>query len=50
MKAVSRARAFAQIFLVAASGIALFAGPAIAQKQGGSITVGLEADIPGLIR
>jgi 4-phytase/acid phosphatase/peptide/nickel transport system substrate-binding protein len=25
----------------------LFAGPASAQKQGGSITVGLEADIPG---
>src|SRR6476660_7174825 len=47
MKAVSRARAFAQIFLVAASGIALFAGPANAQKQGGSITVGLELDIPG---
>src|SRR6476659_4888276 len=47
MKAVSRARAFAQIFLVAASGIALFAAPANAQKQGGSITVGLELDIPG---
>jgi 4-phytase/acid phosphatase/peptide/nickel transport system substrate-binding protein len=47
MKAVSRARAFAQIFLVATSGIALFASPAIAQKQGGSITVGLELDIPG---
>src|SRR6195256_2062563 len=47
MKAISRSRAFAQIFLVAASGIALFAGPASAQKQGGSITVGLELDIPG---
>ncbi len=47
MKATSRVRAFAQIFLVAASGIALFAGPASAQKQGGSITVGLELDIPG---
>src|SRR6266478_2164068 len=45
MKAISRA--FAQIFLVAAFGIALFAGPASAQKQGGSITVGLELDIPG---
>src|SRR3982074_573978 len=47
MKAISRSRAFAQIFLVAASGIALFAGPASAQKQGGSITVGLELDISG---
>jgi 4-phytase/acid phosphatase/peptide/nickel transport system substrate-binding protein len=47
MKAISRSRAFAQIFLVAAFGIALFAGPASAQKQGGSITVGLELDIPG---
>jgi len=46
MRAVLRARAFTQI-VVAASGIALFAGAASAQKQGGSITVGLEADIPG---
>ena len=30
-----------------AFGVALFAGPASAQKQGGSITVGLELDIPG---
>ena len=43
-----RARArFAQIFLAAAFGVALFAAPAHAQKQGGSITVGLELDIPG---
>src|ERR1700720_1395715 len=47
MKTVSRARALAQTFLVVASGLALFAGPAVAQKQGGSITVGLELDIPG---
>src|SRR5438874_3772058 len=46
MRAVLRARAFTQI-VVAASGIALFAGAASAQKQGGSITVGVEADIPG---
>jgi 4-phytase/acid phosphatase/peptide/nickel transport system substrate-binding protein len=47
MKAVSCSRAFARIFLTTAFGIALFAGAAHAQKQGGSITVGLELDIPG---
>jgi 4-phytase/acid phosphatase/peptide/nickel transport system substrate-binding protein len=47
MKAASRARALTQIFLVAAFGATLLAGSASAQKQGGSITVGLEADIPG---
>ncbi|MGZ5871256.1 MAG: ABC transporter substrate-binding protein [Bradyrhizobium sp.] len=47
MKAVSRSRAFARIFLSTALGVALFAGAANAQKQGGSITVGLELDIPG---
>jgi peptide/nickel transport system substrate-binding protein len=47
MKAVSCARMFARIFLVAGFGVALLAGPASAQKQGGSITVGLELDIPG---
>jgi peptide/nickel transport system substrate-binding protein len=47
MKAVSCARMFARIFLVAGFGVALFAAPASAQKQGGSITVGLELDIPG---
>src|SRR3982074_3910211 len=46
MRAVLRARAFTQI-VVAASGISLFAGAAVAQKRGGSITVGLELDIPG---
>ena len=33
---------------LAACGIAMLAGEASAQKQGGSITVGLELDIPGL--
>ena len=47
MKAISRSRAFARIFLTTAFGVALFAGAANAQKQGGSITVGLELDIPG---
>src|SRR6202165_90279 len=47
MKAISRSRAFARIFLTTAFCIALFAGAAHAQKQGGSSTVGLELDIPG---
>ncbi len=47
MKAVSRSRALARIFLTTVFGVALFAGTAHAQKQGGSITVGLELDIPG---
>ena len=47
MKAASRSIKLAQIFLAAAFGVALFAGGASAQKQGGSITVGLELDIPG---
>ncbi len=47
MKAAIRSNAFARIFLSTAFGIALFAGPASGQKQGGSITVGLELDIPG---
>jgi peptide/nickel transport system substrate-binding protein len=47
MKAVSRSRAFARIFLTTVFGVALFAATAHAQKQGGSITVGLELDIPG---
>src|SRR5215470_15320738 len=45
MIAAPRMRAFAPIFLVAA--FALPAGPASAQKAGGTITVGLELDIPG---
>ena len=47
MTAAIRSRNPTQIFLAAAFGIALVASPASAQKQGGSITVGLELDIPG---
>ena len=47
MTAAIRSRKFAQIFLGAAFGVATLAGAAHAQKQGGSITVGLELDIPG---
>jgi 4-phytase/acid phosphatase/peptide/nickel transport system substrate-binding protein len=47
MTAATRSRKLAQIFLGAAFGVAVFAGAAHAQKQGGSITVGLELDIPG---
>src|SRR3954451_7464996 len=45
MIAAARSRAFAPIFLVAA--FALSGSPASAQKSGGSMTVGLELDIPG---
>jgi peptide/nickel transport system substrate-binding protein len=47
MTVAIRSRRFAQIFLAAAFGLASFAGPASAQKQGGSITFGLELDISG---
>jgi peptide/nickel transport system substrate-binding protein len=47
MKAVLRVRAIARIFLTTVFGVALSVGAASAQKQGGSITVGLELDIPG---
>jgi len=47
MAAATRSRISAQIFLAAVFGVALFAVPAGAQKRGGSITVGLEFDIPG---
>src|SRR5258708_23595412 len=47
MTAAIGSRKLAQIFLGAALGVAVFAGAASAQKQGGSITVGLELDIPG---
>ena len=47
MKAAIRSNALARIFLVAGFGVALSAMPASAQKAGGSITVGLELDIPG---
>ncbi len=48
-----RSRSSARIFLAAGFGISLLAAmglsatPASAQKQGGSLTVGLELDIPG---
>src|SRR3954451_25259982 len=45
MIAAARSRAFAPIFLVAA--FALSGSPASAQKKGGTLTVGLELDIPG---
>jgi 4-phytase/acid phosphatase/peptide/nickel transport system substrate-binding protein len=47
MRAAARARVLARIFLVTAFGVALSAAPAAAQKPGGTITVGLELDIPG---
>ena len=47
MKSVQRSQAVARIFVGALFGVALFSGAAQAQKQGGSITVGLELDIPG---
>jgi len=47
MKAAIRSSALARIFLVAGFGVALSASPASAQKPGGSITFGLELDIPG---
>ena len=47
MIAATRSRAFALIFLVAAFGAAFSISPASAQKAGGTITVGLELDIPG---
>ena len=47
MRAATGLSAFARIFLVTGFSVALFAAPASAQKRGGSITVGLELDIPG---
>ncbi len=47
MKAATRIRRLAAIFLVAAFAGTMCASPASAQKQGGGITVGLELDIPG---
>jgi peptide/nickel transport system substrate-binding protein len=47
MKAESRSRVLAQTIFSAAVGVSLLASPAFAQKRGGSITVGLELDIPG---
>jgi peptide/nickel transport system substrate-binding protein len=47
MKRASRSRAILHTSIGAALGALIFAAPAAAQKQGGSITVGLEADIAG---
>ena len=47
MKAIIAQRSLAPVFLVAAFALSAWTGPAAAQKPGGSITVGLELDIPG---
>lgn len=47
MKAAIGLRALAPIFLAAVFASGSWTDPASAQKQGGSITVGLEFDIPG---
>jgi 4-phytase/acid phosphatase/peptide/nickel transport system substrate-binding protein len=47
MKAATHARRLAPVFLVTAFVVGAGANPAFAQKQGGSITVGQELDIPG---
>jgi len=47
MKAAIARRRLAPIFLVTAFAITAWTGQAAAQKPGGSITVGLELDIPG---
>jgi peptide/nickel transport system substrate-binding protein len=47
MRAVRFWRKLARTFLVAISTVAMSAGISWAQKQGGSITMGLELDIPG---
>jgi 4-phytase/acid phosphatase/peptide/nickel transport system substrate-binding protein len=45
MAPTRRRRAYALVLAVAAAGLA--AGPALAQKQGGTLTVGMELDISG---
>jgi peptide/nickel transport system substrate-binding protein len=47
MKGLCHSRALSRVFLATALGLGLFGGGAHAQKPGGSITVGLELDIPG---
>ena len=37
----------ARLLVLAAAAAMFAAGPAMAQKQGGTLTVGLELDIPG---
>src|SRR5947207_110059 len=43
----SRARSAVRNAVLAGAAVALLAGPALAQKRGGSITFGLELDISG---
>src|SRR5271157_4693896 len=43
----TRAGAVMRNIVLAAAGVTLLAGPAMAQKQGGTVTLGLELDIPG---
>ena len=40
-------RSTLKFLATAASAVLLVAGPAVAQKKGGTMTVGLELDIPG---
>src|SRR5215467_15304561 len=47
MKPATAQGYLARIFLVTGFAISLWTVPALAQKAGGSITVGLELDIPG---
>ena len=47
MKAAIRSSALVRIFLVAGFGVSLSMMPANAQKPGGTLTMGLELDIPG---
>jgi peptide/nickel transport system substrate-binding protein len=47
MTAAVRSGALARLFLMAGFAISLSAVPASAQKKGGSLTMGLELDIPG---
>src|SRR5438105_14213340 len=47
MTTTSRSRMLVRTALGVTLGAVMFAGTANAQKQGGSITVGLETDIPG---
>src|SRR5579872_3203681 len=47
MKRASRSRVILHTSLGVALGALMFAVPAAAQKQGGTLTVGLETDIPG---
>jgi 4-phytase/acid phosphatase/peptide/nickel transport system substrate-binding protein len=47
MTSAVRSSALARLFLVAGFAISLCAVPASAQKKGGTVTMGLELDIPG---